>query len=531
MEITFVLMAFGLGMAAASVNLPPLVGYLTAGFALHGLGYENTGAIDLLADLGVLLLLFGIGLKLRLRTLARPEVWAGASIHMIVTTAILGGVLLAMGAAGLPMVAGITVRQAAVLGFAFSFSSTVFAVKALEERNEVASLPGRIAIGILIVQDLLAVLFLALWVDEPPTWWAIPVVAGLIALRPVLGWIFDRVGHGELLVLFGFSLAIGVGLGAFDEVGLKPDLGALLAGLALANHRRASELSDRLLSIKDLLLIGFFLSIGLGGVPRPMAAAVAAALVVLVPLKATGFLLLLTRFRLRSSTAWHSSVTLATYSEFGLIVTAVGVDRGLVDQQWAATMAVAVAMSFLLAAPLNTARHQVYHRWSTAIGRLERHPPQPDDRIIEPTGARILVFGMGRTGTGAYDELVKRRGEVVLGVDRNDTVIDQNRVAGRRMLRGDSLDRDFWDRLRLHPEIQMVVLATGDHTASLETVRRVRDIRPDILIAAGALYQDEVWELRSLGVDVARNLYDEAGRGLADDACDLLTATEESGGR
>ena len=87
MDLAFVLAAFGLGFAAALVRLPPLVGYLAAGFVLHGFGYETTSGIDLVADVGVLLLLFGIGLKLRLRTLARPEVWAGATLHMAVTTA------------------------------------------------------------------------------------------------------------------------------------------------------------------------------------------------------------------------------------------------------------------------------------------------------------------------------------------------------------------------------------------------------------------------------------------------------------
>ncbi len=424
------------------------------------------------------------------------------------------------------MAAGLTIGEAVLVGFAFSFSSTVFAVKALEERNESSSLPGRIAVGILIVQDLFAVVFLTVAVDEPPSWWAVPVIAGLVLLRPVLGWVLDRVGHGELLVLFGICLAVGVGLGAFDQVGLKADLGALLAGLTLAGHRRAAELADRLLGFKDLLLIGFFLSIGLGGTPEPGAVAAALIVVVVLPLKAGGFLLLLTGFRLRSRTAWHSSVTLANYSEFGLIVTAVGVDQGMLDQQWASAVAVAVALSFAVAAPLNTARYLIFGRFSSAFHRLERHPTQPDDRVIEPTDARILVFGMGRVGAGAYDELVARRGEVVLGVDRKDEVVESNRAAGRRMLRGDALDREFWDRLRLHREIQMVVLATGDHAASLETARRVRDNLPDVLIAAGALYQDEVGELQSIGVDVARNLYGEAGQGLADDACDLLTARE-----
>jgi voltage-gated potassium channel Kch len=94
--------------------------------------------------------------------------------------------------------------------------------------------------------------------------------------------------------------------------------------------------------------------------------------------------------------------------------------------------------------------------------------------------------------------------------------------AGRRVVRGDALDNDFWERVRLHPGIDLVVLAMNDHQANIEAVRRVKDFLPDVRIAAAATYPDEVAELREAGVDVARNLFSEAGQGLADDACDLL---------
>jgi hypothetical protein len=409
-----------------------------------------------------------------------------------------------------------------LVGFAFSFSSTVFAVKALEDRNESASLPGRIAIGVLVIQDIFAVVFLTLAVDEPPSLWAIPVVVAVIAARPLYGWILDRSGHGELLILLGFALAIGVGAGTFEQVGLKPDLGALVVGLSLASHRRAPELADTLLGFKDILLIGFFLSIGLGGAPGPVAVAVAAIVLVLVPLKTGGYLVLFSRFRLRPRTAWHASATLANYSEFGLIVAAVGVEQAWLDQQWASAIAVAVAVSFAVAAPINTARYTIYQRWSSRLARLQRYPIRSDDALIEPDDARIMVFGMGRVGAGAYDELVRRRGNVVLGVDRRDETVAANEAAGRLVVRGDALDNDFWDRMRLHPGTELVVLAMGDHRANLEGVRRVKEFLSDVRIAASATFADEVTELERAGVDVARNLYGEAGQGLADDACDLL---------
>ena len=522
MDLGIILVTFVLGFAAVRIGLPPLVGYLGAGFALHALGYEATGAIETIAELGVLLLLFGIGLKLRPSLLGRREVWAVAGIHMSVTTAVIGALFLALGALGLPLAASLTPAKAALVGFAFSFSSTVFAVKALEERNEAASLSGRLAIGILIMQDLFAVVFLALAVGKAPSLWAIPLLAGILAARPLLGWFLRHSGHGELLVLLGLALAVGVGAVAFERVGLKPELGALVVGMALASHPKASELSDRLFGFRDVLLVGFFLSIGLGGAPESPAIVMAGIALALVGLKTAGYLVLLSRFRLRARTSLHTSLTLATYSEFGLIVAAVGVDQGFLDQQWLSGMAIVVAASFAVAATVNKARYALYGRWSRWLLGLERHPIQAEDALVEPTTARIVVFGMGRVGQGAYDELVRRNGNVVLGVDRRDETVASNLQAGRNVLRGDALDLDFWERLRLRPGLQLAVLAMSDHDANLEAARQVKDLLPDIRIAATATYPDQVTELQAAGVDAARNLYGEAGQGLADDACDLL---------
>lgn len=525
MDVALIMAAFASGFLAARVKLPPLVGYLAAGFVLHLFGYEVTSVIQTIADLGVLLLLFGIGLKLKLKTLARAEVWFTTTLHMAVTTGVLGAILMVLGAAGLAPAAGLSITQAALLGFAFSFSSTVFAVKALEDRNESASLGGRLAIGILIMQDIFAVLFLGVSEGKLPSIWAIPVVVGVVLARPLFGWLLDHSGHGELVDMLGFTLAIGIGAGAFELVGLKPDLGALVVGVALSNHRKAPELAERILGYKDILLVGFFLSIGLAGTPTPSAVLVAGILLLLVPLKTGGFLYLLTRFRLRSRTSLHSALTLSNFSEFGLIVTSVGVAQGLLDGEWLGAMAVAVALSFLLAAPANTARYRVYDRWADTLTGLERSPIQPDDALIDPGPAEILVFGMGRVGGGAYDQLKIRHGDVVVGVDRRDESVSQNLAEGRNAIRGDALDSDFWERVCLHDGIRLVVLAMNDHQANMESATRVREFLPGVRLAAIATHPDEIAALESVGVDVARNLYGEAGQGLADDASDMMETT------
>lgn len=526
MEIALLITAFAFGFASRFIGLPPLVGYLVAGFVLYGLGYETTPAIEAISDLGVLLLLFGIGLKLKLSTLARPEVIVPAGVFAFVGTVLMGAFLLSIGALGMPLARDLDLGSAALVGFAFSFSSTVFAVKALESADDSSSLFGRISIGVLILQDIFAVVFLVFAAGGVPSLWAIPVIGGLILLRPLFRWLLEHVDHGEVQILFGFTLAVAVGAGLFDLVGLKADLGALVAGLLLSGER-ASEMSDRLLEFKDLFLVGFFLSIGLGGIPSAAAVAIGLLVLLAIPLRTAGLFWLFTRFRLRARTALHSSLTLSTYSEFGLIVGAAALASGLLDQVWVSTIAVAVASSFVIASVANGGRYTIYQRWSETLAAFEQHPTMPEDAIIDVAGACVLVFGMGRIGTGAYDELVLQRGQIVEGVDRSDDVARAQREQGRKVTRGDALDGDFWERVRFHPEIELVVTAMSSHQANLECVRRIREFLPHVRVASIATYADQVEELEEAGVDVARNLYEEAGQGLADDAVSVIWGDDE----
>ena len=526
MDIILLIAAFVFGFASSLMRLPPLVGYLIAGFVLHGLGYETTPTVETIADLGVILLLFGIGLKLRFHTLARKEVWGTATSFAVIATSVAAVGLWISGFLGLQLTRELDLGGTLTVALALSFSSTVFAVKALERTNETESLAGRIAVGVLIIQDLVAVLFLVGSGAQRPTWWALAVLPLLAVFRPVAFWLIDRSGHGEILILLGFTLAAGVGAEAFDLVGLKPDLGALVAGLALASHPRASEMADRLLGFKDLFLIGFFLSIGLSGTPPLAGWIIGLGAAVLIPTRSFTLLWLFTRLRLRSRTALHASLTLSTYSEFGLIVIAAAVAAGYVDPTWLATIGIAVAGSFVLASVNNSARYRVYDRLAAFLSRLERDPPIPDDAIIDFGPARVLIFGMGRIGLGAYDELVKTERGPVVGVDRDPQVTSSHQQAGRTVIRGDALDRDFWERVHLHPDIELVIAATNNHAANIECVRRIREFLPEALIAAAATYPDQVAELQASGVDIARNLYEEAGQALADDAVAIVWPSE-----
>ena len=173
MEPLMIALAFAAGFAVQLVKLPPLIGFLAAGFALNALGYERTAALDTIANLGVTLLLFTIGLKLDIKTLLKTEVWASASLHIVGSTLLLASVLFIFKLLGLAMATELGWTAMVLLGFALSFSSTVFAVKVLEDRSELGSLYGRIAIGILVMQDVFAVIFLSASSGQLPSPWAL----------------------------------------------------------------------------------------------------------------------------------------------------------------------------------------------------------------------------------------------------------------------------------------------------------------------------------------------------------------------
>jgi glutathione-regulated potassium-efflux system ancillary protein KefC len=525
-DVIWISIAFVFGFLARQVSLPPLVGFLGAGFLLNAFGVTGQETLQRFADLGVTLLLFTIGLKLKVGSLLRPEIWAVATGHMLVTEIILGLVLYGLGVAGLAAFAGFDLQLAMLVAFALSFSSTVFAVKVLEEKGEMASLHGRISIGILIMQDIAAVTFLAVSMGKLPSPWALGLLA-LLPLRRLLMYLMDRSGHGEVLILYGLLLALG-GTQAFELVNLKGDLGALILGILVANHPKAPELARSLLGFKDLFLVGFFLSIGLSGVPTLQAVGIALWLVLAVPLKVVLFFFLLTRFRLRARTSLLTSLSLANYSEFGLIVGSIGLKNGWLNAEWLVIIAIALSITFVFAAPLNAAANPLYAQFEPWLRRFETKARLPGDQPIDIGDASMIVFGMGRVGTGAYDAMRERYGASVLGIDFDMETVSEHQKAGRNVILSDATDPDFWQRCQTHgDQIQVVMLTMPSHTENIYIVDqlRARDYRGRI--AATAKYPDEVEHLREVGVEAAFNIYAEAGTGFAEHVCTLLNPTQE----
>jgi glutathione-regulated potassium-efflux system ancillary protein KefC len=195
----WLIIAFGLGFGARAIGLPPMVGYLVAGFALAGFGMQSGPLLEGLANLGITLMLFTIGLKISLKTLSTPQILGVATAHMAITFAIATLFVMGLGALGLVLFDGISWQTAALVGFALSFSSTVFAVKVLDEKGEIASRHGRIAIGILVIQDIIAVVFMAASEGVMPSIFALGLFALVFARKP-LDRLANKAGHGELLL-------------------------------------------------------------------------------------------------------------------------------------------------------------------------------------------------------------------------------------------------------------------------------------------------------------------------------------------
>ncbi len=512
-DVAWISLAFALGFLARLTGLPPLVGFLAAGFILNAYGIASGTMLQKLADLGITLLLFTVGLKLNLRTLAKPQVWAVTGLHTSLVVLIFGVAIYWLALAGVPFFTGLDLPRSLLIAFALSFSSTVFVVKVLEANGEMKSLHGRISVGVLIVQDLAAVIFLAVSANKVPSPWALLLLL-LVPARPLLHQLLKRVGHGELLILLGFLLALG-GAEVFELVGMKGDLGALVLGVLVASHPKSDELAKTMLGFKDLFLLGFFLSIGLSGQPTWETLMVGALITPFVLVKSGLFFGLFAAFKLRARTSLISTLNLTNYSEFGLIVAAIGVSNGWIGPQWLIVIAIAVSFSFAISAVLNAAANQFYARHRTFLRRLQSGERLKDDRLVDMGEATIAVIGMGRVGTGAYDKMRDHYGETVVGIDSDPVTVRRHQAADRQVLQGDPGDADFWDRITQTHRVQLVMLALPKLQANLSVLEQLEEANFAGQVAATARYPDEVEALKVAGVASVFNVYTEAGAGFA----------------
>ncbi len=526
----WIAIAFFCGLGVRVVGLPPLVGFLGAGFILSAAGAESGEFLRITADLGVTLLLFSIGLKLNLRSLGRPEVWGVGVIHMTGITLAMCLFLLGLAAIGVPLFADLDARTMLLISFALCFSSTVFAVKVLDESGSPGSRHGMVSIGVLIIQDIAAVAFLAISSGKIPSLWAIGLLI-LLPMRHLLQRLMVTAGHGELLVLYGIVLALG-GADLFELVGLKGDLGALVLGMLLAPHAKSGELAKALLSFKDLFLVGFFLSVGMTAAPGWIEMLAAVLLVMFLPVKIALYYGLFTLFRLRARSAWRACLNLANYSEFGLIVGTVAAASGLLPPEWLAVFALALSISFVIAAPGAIAGDDLYHRFRNYLKKFETRHRLPGDEDLDLTEVDVLVIGLGRVRTAAYDAVNGDTPGRVLAIDVDQSRIEKHEKAGRRVVMGDGTNPEFWIRApAIVQDCRWVLLTLPSHRATLEVVSRLRETGYAGRIAAVTRYADDAFDLQAHGVDVAVDVFAEAGAGFVNDLKQRVAVTQSAPGQ
>ncbi|WP_181273448.1 cation:proton antiporter family protein [Brevibacterium oceani] len=511
--------ALAFGILAHEIRIPPLVGFLAAGFCLHLFGFTAFAGLQEISDLGVVLLLFTIGLKFDLRSLLQPEAHGTALLHMVTV------VLLGAGTIGFATVIGVVsvggdFGTLALLGFALSFSSTVLVVKVLEDRSDDGSYYGQIAIAILVLQDLAAVAFITIAGEEPPSPWALALLL-LIPAVWVLRRILDRIGRGELLVLFGVVMALGPGYVAFESVGIHGDLGALVLGLLFSTHPRAVEMSKSLFSVKELFLVGFFVVIGLQAVPTWSDLIMAFLLcAVLLPFNFVSFFLMGRLFGLRNRTSVRTSLALSNFSEFALIVVAVGIDSGLFDGDWLTITALAVALGMIISSLANAYSLQIVAKLDEVLPDENESRLRRNDRPLDTGTAEVVVLGMGRIGRGAYERFVERGDSDVIGIDNDHLVIEALREDGFTVLEGDATDHEFWHRLVVGGTAHTVVLAMALHDSNTFALEQLRIADFPGTIAAVVQRPDQADHFIKAGVHAVINIYSGSGAAVADAAID-----------
>jgi glutathione-regulated potassium-efflux system ancillary protein KefC len=519
MEFVWILFAFVCGLVTKMFGLPALIGFLVAGFGLNLAGFEADSNLQSLAELGITLMLFTIGLKLNVRDLIKPEVYAGAAVHNLAWTSLLTLCLLCMSWLGLSHFLQIDLKAAAVLAFALSFSSTVCIVKLLEDNGELKTRHGKLAVGVLVVQDVLAVLFMVFSTGELPSLAAIGLLL-LPLLRPFLVKVLSYSGHGELLPLTGFLFALG-GYHLFELVGIKGDLGALVFGMLIAGQPKANELSKSLLSFKDIFLIGFFLSVGLTALPDLSMLYTALLLCLLLPVKFILFFYIFISLKLRARTAYLSGLVLSNFSEFGLIVVAISVSFGWLGSEWLIILALSLSFSFVATSLLYSSVHSSYQNLKDRIRAFEKPTRLHEDIYSQPNGAKVLVLGMGRVGKGAYKNLHSVLGDKVCGMDADPERVRLQKKSGMNVIMGDGEDADLWENLDVS-SVELILLALPSIEDIIHISEQLRHAKYQGKIAAIARYEDEVQALLDAGTDKVFNFFTEAGSGFAEESLVLL---------
>src|SRR6056297_522906 len=503
MDIIWIGFAFLFGFAASRIHLPPLVGYLSAGLILAYFGYESSEMLYEISHLGVLFLLFTVGLHIRLKNILRYDILGIGLAHLSISTAIFTPITLFF---------GYGLEAAIIISITLGFSSTVLTAKNLERRNELGALYGRAAIGILIIQDLVAISIIAYTGGGMPSIWGLSILA-LPIFRPLLIRLLGLINEDEVWMLFGLVLALG-GASLFEYFNLSGELGALAAGMLLASDERADKIGDKMWGIKEAFLVGFFLDVGLTGLPSVSDLALIGILLLLLPLKTILFYLLFMFFKLRARTGYLASLSLTAYSEFTLIAGAVAVSGGFLPPDTIVLLGVLTTISYAINAPLTSFEERIWKRLHDQLIRFEREGRHPEHQAMSLGSAEFLIVGMGNAGRAAYDKL-KTDNQPVVGMDIDPDRIQRNLESGRRVIYGDIQDSDLWIDLDMS-NIKSVMIAMGNQTVKENATKTLRAAGFDGLIYVLTMREEEAEIMQKAGASAVSIPIKEAGERLAE---------------
>ena len=462
-------LAFVFGFIAARLRVPPLVGYLLAGVAVGPFspGYvADTGLASQLAEIGVILLMFGVGLHFSFEDLLAVKNVAvpGAAAQIAAATAL--GVLVTR-------FWGWSLGAGLVFGLCLSVASTVVLLRALEERGLLDSTNGRIAVGWLIVEDLAMVLTLVLLPavsvplggNAPAAGGSLLVsialtlgkVAVFVALMHLVGrravpWLLERVarlGSRELFTLGILAIALGIAVGAASLFGVSFALGAFFAGVVISESDLSHRVASEALPLQDAFAVLFFVSVGMLFDPsvlvqRPFQVFLV-VLIVMIGKSLAAFGIVLA-FRHPMRTALTISASLAQVGEFSFILIALGLSLGLLPPE-AQNLLLAGALFSITLNPFLFNGIEPLERWLRArprlLAALERPPAMPVDvETVGPTGSpaprgHAVIVGYGRVG-GTIGEALARLGIPRVVVEQDRTTVEALRRSGVPVIFGDA---------------------------------------------------------------------------------------------
>jgi len=514
-------LAFLLGMLANRLRISPLVGYLLAGVLAGPFtpGFvADTNLAPELAELGVILLMFGVGLHFSLKDLMAVKAIAipGAVAQIAVAT------LLGMGlssALGWPWMTGL------VFGLCLSTASTVVLLRALEERQLIDSRRGQIAIGWLIVEDLVMVLALVLlpaiagMMEEGSASLAmlltdllitIGKVVAFMVLMMVVGrravpWILARsaaTGSRELFTLAVLALALGIAFGAVEFFDVSFALGAFFAGMVLNESELSHRAAHDTLPLRDAFAVLFFVSVGMLFDPmvlvdKPLA--VLGVLAIIVLGKSLAALLLVRLFGHSRSTALTISVSLAQIGEFAFILAGLGISLNLLTQE-GRNLVLAGAILSIMLNPILFALLQRYGDKREAREEQAREKAQAEEPQIPVSLCNhAIIVGFGRVGSLLGRKLIEN-GVPIVVVENSRARVEALREQGISAVLGNAARTDVMELARLDCA-SWLLLTIPDGFEAGEIVAAAREKRPAIEIIARAHYDEEVSYITERGAN------------------------------